>query len=73
MGCIMSNGERGGGSMNGYIGLYKGKQYEVYAETSLKAQQTLAAKLGVKKSYEISVYLCEKENQPVTQSTQFLG
>ena len=55
--------------MNGYIGLYMGKQYEVYAETTYEAQQKLAKQLKVKKSYEISVFLCEKEGQPVVQST----
>ena len=51
---------------HGYIGLYRGKQYEVYADSSYAAQQKLAKQLGVKKSYEISVYLCEKNVDPET-------
>jgi len=52
--------------MNGYICLYKGKQYPVFADTTLKAQTKLAKELRVKKQYEISVYLAEKEGEPVT-------
>ena len=57
--------------MNGYIGLYKGKQYEVYAETTFEAQQKLVKQLKAKKSYEISVYLCEKDGKEIIQSTSF--
>ena len=34
--------------MNGYICLYKGKQYPVFADTTLKAQTKLAKELRVK-------------------------
>ena len=57
--------------MNGYIGMYKGKQYEVYANTTLEAQTKLAIQLRVKKAYQISVYLCEKEGKEVIQNTAF--
>lgn len=56
--------------MNGYIALYKGKQIEVYAKTSLAAQELAAVRFGVKpnKTYLISVYLCEKsDGSEVTQ------
>lgn len=57
--------------MNGYIGLYKGKQYEVYANTSLEAQEKIAKLLKVKKAYKITVYLCKKDNKDIIQSTCF--
>ena len=57
--------------MNGYIGMYKGKQYEVYANSSYEAQTILAKQLKAKKSYEISVYLCEKDSKEVIQPTTF--
>lgn len=55
--------------MNGYICLYKNKRIEVYADSSYLAQKKAAEILKVKKSYEISVYLAEKDGNPVTQST----
>ena len=45
--------------MNGYKAFYKGKSIEVYAETSFKAQELAAQKLKAKKSYEVTVMLCE--------------
>jgi hypothetical protein len=57
--------------MYGYIAIYKGKQLEVYAESSYKAQLEAAKQFKAKKSYEVSVYLCEKDGQPVEQSTCF--
>jgi hypothetical protein len=56
---------------NGYIGIYKGKQYEVYASSSYEAQQKLAKQLKVKKSYEVSVFLCEKEGKQVETTATF--
>ena len=58
-------------TMNGYIGIYKGKQYEVLANTSYEAQQTLAKQLKVKKSYNISVYLCQKNGKDIKQIATF--
>jgi len=51
--------------MNGYMGYYKNKSFEVYATTSYEAQKQIAQKNGIKKSYEITVVLCEKEGQQV--------
>ena len=59
--------------MNGYIGFYKGKKYEVYAETSLEAQLKLAKQLKVKKEYEISIFLCEKQGKEVIHDGSELG
>lgn len=47
--------------MNGYKALYGSKSTEVYADTSYEAQQKAVAffKAPPKKSYMVSVYLCE--------------
>lgn len=45
---------------NGYIALYKGKQAEVWAKTSYDAQQLAAKFFKAKKSYDVSVHLCER-------------
>jgi hypothetical protein len=55
--------------LNGYICFYKGKKFEVYAETSYEAQKLVASKHKIKKSYEITVVLAEKQGNPVTHST----
>lgn len=46
--------------MNGYRCIYKGKSWECYADTALKAQQMAAEHFKAKKQYLVSVYLCEK-------------
>jgi hypothetical protein len=51
--------------MNGYIACYKGKQAEVYAETSFKAQEKAAKVFKAKKQYEVAVYLAEKDGTQV--------
>jgi len=56
--------------MNGYIGFYKRKKYEVEANTSYEAQQKIAKMANVKKrTWEIAVVLCEKDGKPVEIST----
>ena len=52
--------------MNGYKAFYKGREIEVQAETSHKAQQRAAAIFNAKKSYEVTVVLCEKDSQQVS-------
>jgi hypothetical protein len=54
--------------MNGYKCFYKGKTCEVYADTSYQAQQLAAQKFKAKKSYEVSVFLCEKQGEQVTHT-----
>jgi hypothetical protein len=51
--------------MNGYIALYKGKQIEVFANTSYEAQQKASTQFKAKKSHEVSVYLCELQGKQV--------
>lgn len=58
--------------MNGYIGFYKGKKFEVYAETTLEAQQKIAKEQRIKKSYEITVVLCEKDGRQVVHDPSVL-
>lgn len=64
--------------MNGYKAFYKGKQVDVYAETSFKAQEKAAEEFKKNlaprarksfKSYDITVVLCEKDGEQVVHST----
>ena len=54
--------------MNGYIAFYRGRQIEVYAESSYQAQQKAAAIFKTKKSYEVTVVIAEKDGEQVTHS-----
>ena len=55
-------------TQNGYKAFYKGKSIEVYAETSLEAQQKAAAQFKARKSYDVTVVLCEKAGETVTHT-----
>lgn len=55
-------------SLNGYIAFYKGKQTEVYANTSYEAQQKAAAVFKAKKAYDVTVVLAEHGGVQVTLS-----
>ena len=46
----------------GYIAFYKGKKVEVYAPSSYAAQKLASVHFGVKRSYEITVVLCERSD-----------
>lgn len=52
-------------SMNGYIAMYRGAKKEVYAKTSYEAQLEAQKLFKAKKSYEVSVYLAEKNGEQV--------
>lgn len=56
--------------MNGYKCFYRGKNIEVYAETSYKAQQEAAKVFKAKKSYEVTVVLCEKDTDGTSPGEQ---
>jgi len=56
---------------NGYIAMYKGKKIEVYADSSYAAQKKAAEMFNAKKSYDVRVYLAEKDGKTVMQSTMF--
>lgn len=51
--------------MNGYITFYKGNQKIIYANTSYEAQKIASQHFKAKKSYEVEVYLCEKDSKQV--------
>jgi len=55
--------------MNGYIGFYKHKKYEVYANTTREAQELIAKLAKARKSYEVTVMLAEKNGKEVIHST----
>ena len=55
--------------MNGYKAFYKGNSIEVMAESSYKAQLEAARVFKAKKSYQVSVVICEKNGQQVMTST----
>lgn len=57
--------------MNGYVCFYKEKRTEVYADTTLQAQEAAAAFFKARKSYEVSVILAEKDGEQVTHIPLF--
>lgn len=57
--------------LNGYKAFYRGKTIEVYAKTSFEAQEKAAESFRAKKSYEVTVVLCEKAGQQVTHIPDF--
>ena len=56
-------------SVNGYIAFYRGKQIEVYANTTYEAQSKAAAMFKARKSHEVTVMLAERDGQQVVHST----
>lgn len=58
--------------MNGYKAFYRGRSLDVRAETSRAAQLEAAKRFRARKSYEISVILCELAGEQVTHSTAAL-
>lgn len=57
--------------MNGYKAFYKNKQIEVQANSSYEAQQKAAKTMNAKKSYEVTVILCELEDKQITHKADF--
>ena len=51
--------------MNGYVAFYRGRQMDVYAESSIAARNKAAAAFKARKAYEVTVVLAEKEGAPV--------
>lgn len=47
-------------NLYGYKCFYKGREIDVYAKTSYEAQQEAAKRFKAKKTWEVSVYLCER-------------
>jgi hypothetical protein len=57
--------------MNGYVGFYKNKRFEVEAESSYAAQCKIAAENNIKKRWQITVVLAEKDGEQVTHKPDF--
>jgi hypothetical protein len=59
--------------MNGYKACYKGKWIEVYSDTMYHAQLEAAKQFKVpeKKSYMVTVVLCEVDGKPVEHKPDF--
>jgi hypothetical protein len=51
--------------MYGYIAFYRGKQIELYANSTYEAQQIAARTFRARKSYEVHVHLAEINGAPV--------
>jgi hypothetical protein len=60
-----------GKALNGYLCMYRGKRYEVHAVTTYEAQCKVAKEHRIKRSWEIDVYLVEKDGQEVSVPTTF--
>jgi len=58
--------------MNGYKCFYRTKTCEVYANTSADAQKKAADIFKAKKTYDVTVVLCEKAGEVVTHNPAFL-
>ncbi len=59
-------------NLNGYIAMFKDKKIKVYATTTLEAQEKAHAIFKNKKSYDISVFLVEKNGEQVLTNTNTL-
>lgn len=57
--------------MNGYKAFYKSRQCEVMANTSYEAQKKAAVILNAKRSYEVTVMLCEKSGKQIVHAPLF--
>jgi len=58
-------------SRNGYVCFYKGKRFEVYAETSYDAQCKVAIEHKIKDRHNITVVLAELNGKQVTHIADF--
>jgi len=59
--------------MNGYKAFYKNREIEVWAESSYAAQKLAAEKFKARKSYDVTIVLCEKDGAQVTHQTSDVG
>jgi hypothetical protein len=57
--------------MNGYKAFYRNKTIEVQATTSDEAQKKAAAVFKAKKTWEVTVVLCETAGTQVTHTADF--
>jgi len=59
-------------NLNGYKAFYKGKTMEVYAESSYQAWLKASELFRAKKSYQVTVILCEKNGKQITHNPAIL-
>ena len=59
--------------MNGYKAFYKGKELEIYANSSYEAQKLATAQFKAKKSYDVTVILCEISGFQIIHNPSILG
>jgi hypothetical protein len=52
--------------LNGFVGFYKGKRYEVHADSSYHAQQQIAKEHKIRDARNITVVLAEKDGKQIT-------
>ena len=57
--------------VHGYKAYYRDEVVEVQAETSYEAQIKAAEKFKTKRSYDVSVILCEKNGRPIPHLPMF--
>ncbi len=57
--------------MNGYKAFYKNRSCEVMASTTYEAQKKASVILKAKRSYEVTVILCEKSGEQVVHAPLF--
>ena len=57
--------------MNGYVAFYKGRRLEVFADSSYSAQLKAAAHFKAKRSYDVTVVLCEINGQEVVHTADY--
>ena len=55
--------------MNKYIVFFRGKRYELTADTPFECQRLFCAKYKVKKPWEVAIVLAEKNGHPVPYDT----
>jgi hypothetical protein len=54
--------------MNGYVGFYRGKRFEVQSDSTYHAQMLIAKQYKIKKTWEITIMLAEKDGEPVVHT-----
>ena len=57
--------------MNGYKAFYRNSSIEVCADTSAQAQEKAAIIFKARKSYDVTVMLCEKDGEQVIHTADF--
>ena len=72
-GLYVCRSSYGGLIMNGYKAFFKGKQLDIYANSSYEAQKLAAIQFKAKKTYEITIVLCELSGSQVTHNPSILG